>query len=48
MEWSAAVSEVVGGKAGGKGSTSIGNGNHPEKLNEALDAATRYLHKFSL
>ena len=42
------MSNVVGGKAGGKGSTSIGNGVHPEKLDEALDTATKYLLKFSL
>jgi alanyl-tRNA synthetase len=46
--WSSAVSDVVGGKAGGKGNTSIGNGTHPEKLDEALEAATKYLEKFRL
>ena len=47
-DWTAAVSEVIGGKAGGKGSTSIGSGTTPEKLDEALDVASRYLERFSL
>ena len=47
-DWSGKISEVVGGKAGGKGATSIGNGVHSDKVNEAIDAATEYLSKFSL
>jgi len=38
----------VGGKAGGKGATSTGNGTKPEKVDEAVEAARRYLEKFSV
>ena len=47
-DWSNSVSGIVGGKAGGKGSTSIGNGTNPEKVDEALQAATKYIERFSL
>lgn len=47
-EWSGAVSSIVGGKAGGKGSTSIGNGVHAEKVDEAVSAAEKYLERFHL
>ena len=47
-EWSSKVSGVVGGKAGGKEPTSIGNGTQPEKVDEALDAATKFLEKFKV
>ena len=47
-DWSNSVSGIVGGKAGGKGSTSIGNGTNPEKVDEALEAATKYIERFSL
>jgi alanyl-tRNA synthetase len=41
-EWSAAVSEVVGGKSGGKEPTRQGQGNKPENLKEAVDVATKW------
>lgn len=47
-EWTNAVSSVVGGKAGGKGATSVGSGTAPEKVDEALEAATKYLEKFGI
>lgn len=47
-DWANAVSTVVGGKAGGKGPTSIGNGTNPDKVEEALKVATEYLEKFTL
>lgn len=47
-DWATVVSAVVGGKAGGKGSTSIGNGTNVEKVDEALEAATKYLENFDL
>ena len=47
-EWSSAVSSIVGGKAGGKEPTSIGNGTQPEKTDEAVEAATKYLEKFMI
>jgi len=39
---------VVGGAAGGKGATSVGNGTNPEKVDEAVEAATKYLEQFHL
>jgi alanyl-tRNA synthetase len=47
-EWSAKVSEVVGGKAGGKAPTSFGNGIHGDKVDEAVEVATKYLEKFNI
>ena len=47
-EWANAVSGIVGGKAGGKGPTSIGNGTEPAKVDEAVEAARKYLEKFKL
>ncbi|MCJ1269391.1 Alanine--tRNA ligase [Lobaria immixta] len=47
-EWAATVSSIVGGKAGGKGPTSIGNGTSAEKVDEALEAAVKYLERFHL
>ncbi|KAI4241046.1 MAG: hypothetical protein L6R40_004794 [Gallowayella cf. fulva] len=47
-EWATAVSKIVGGKAGGKGATCIGNGTEPGKVDEAVEVATKYLEKFKL
>jgi len=47
-DWTAVVSNVVGGKAGGKGSTSIGNGVNPDKADEAIVLASAYLSRFHL
>ncbi|KAL6715819.1 Alanine--tRNA ligase [Lecanora helva] len=47
-EWAKAVSGVVGGAAGGKGSTSVGNGTEAGKVDEGLEAAMKYLEKFHL
>ncbi|BCS21400.1 alanine--tRNA ligase [Aspergillus puulaauensis] len=47
-EWATAVSRAVGGKAGGKGPTSIGNGINPDKVDNAIDLASEYLSKFKL
>ncbi|EAW15064.1 alanine--tRNA ligase [Aspergillus clavatus NRRL 1] len=47
-DWAATVSGAVGGKAGGKGPTSIGNGVHPNKVEEAIALASDYLSKFSI
>lgn len=47
-EWAATISSVVGGKAGGKAPTSIGNGTNVEKVNEALEVAEKYLERFHL
>ncbi|KAJ0420995.1 tRNA synthetases class II (A)-domain-containing protein [Aspergillus carlsbadensis] len=47
-EWATAVSRAVGGKAGGKGPTSIGNGINPDKVDDAITLATEYLGSFKL
>lgn len=47
-DWAAIVSGTVGGKAGGKGPTSIGNGIHADKVDEAVELASDYLSKFKL
>lgn len=47
-DWAAVVSSSIGGKAGGKGATSIGNGTNPDKVDEAVTLATEYLSKFKL
>ncbi|KAL4780039.1 tRNA synthetases class II (A)-domain-containing protein [Aspergillus varians] len=47
-EWASAVSRAVGGKAGGKGPTSIGNGINPDKVDDAIDLASEYLSRFKL
>ncbi|PYH46703.1 alanine--tRNA ligase [Aspergillus saccharolyticus JOP 1030-1] len=47
-EWATVVSRAVGGKAGGKGPTSVGNGMNPEKIDEAIALASDYLSKFKL
>lgn len=47
-DWSEVVINLVGGKAGVKGAIAQGNGTEVSKVEEALEAATRYLDKFSL
>jgi alanyl-tRNA synthetase len=47
-DWAAVVSGAVGGKAGGKGPTSIGNGTNTDKVEEAISLAADYLNKFKL
>lgn len=47
-DWTSEVSNIVGGKAGGKGATSLGNGTKPEQVDEAVEAARKYLEKFEL
>ncbi|KAJ5545326.1 Translation elongation/initiation factor/Ribosomal beta-barrel [Penicillium sp. DV-2018c] len=47
-DWAAVVSGAVGGKAGGKGPTSLGNGTNPDKVEEAITLAADYLSKFKL
>lgn len=42
------MSSIVGGKAGGKAPVAIGNGTEVNKVDEALDEATKYLEKFKL
>ncbi|RDH28099.1 alanyl-tRNA synthetase, cytoplasmic [Aspergillus welwitschiae] len=47
-EWAAIVSGAVGGKAGGKGATSVGNGVNPDRVDEAVSLASDYLGKLKL
>jgi alanyl-tRNA synthetase len=47
-EWASAVSVAVGGKAGGKGPTSVGNGTNIDKIDEGVELARKYLEKFHL
>jgi alanyl-tRNA synthetase len=42
------VSVAVGGKAGGKGPTSVGNGTNVDKIDEGVELARKYLEKFQL
>ena len=42
------VSGVIGGKAGGKAPTAIGQGTEAKKLDEAMAEATKYLENFKL
>ena len=46
--WSQEVAALVGGKAGGKGATSLGQGTQPENVDQAIEAATKYLEKLGL
>ena len=47
-EWAGAVTGVVGGRAGGKEASSTGSGTDPTKMEEAVEAASKYLEKFEL
>ena len=47
-KWSNAVAGAVGGKAGGKGATSLGQGNQADKVDEALALATKYLEDLGI
>ncbi|KKK23794.1 alanyl-tRNA synthetase, cytoplasmic, partial [Aspergillus ochraceoroseus] len=47
-EWASTVSRAVGGKAGGKGPTSIGNGINADKVDDAITLASEYLSRFKL
>jgi alanyl-tRNA synthetase len=40
--WAAAVSEVVGGRSGGKEPTRTGQGTNPEKIEEAVAVAEKW------
>jgi alanyl-tRNA synthetase len=48
QDWAGVVSEVVGGKAGGKGPTTQGVGLNPGKVDEGVEAARKFLEKFQL
>ncbi|KAF2485377.1 tRNA synthetases class II (A)-domain-containing protein [Neohortaea acidophila] len=42
-KWANQVAGLVGGKAGGKGATSLGQGTNVDKVEEAVEAARKYL-----
>jgi alanyl-tRNA synthetase len=42
------VTKAVGGKAGGKGATSLGNGTKADKVDEGIALAIEYLEKFKI
>jgi len=44
-EWTEQVTRVVGGKAGGKGSTSVGTGTDVSKVDEGVEVAVKYVEK---
>ncbi|KAK8043687.1 alanyl-tRNA synthetase [Apiospora rasikravindrae] len=44
-QWSAAVSEVVGGKSGGKEPTRQGQGTKAEKIDDAVETARKWLEE---
>ena len=46
--WSSSVVALVGGKAGGKGATSLGQGTNPDKVDDAVEAARKYLEGLKL
>lgn len=46
--WASEVAKMVGGKAGGKGASSVGNGTNPEKVDEGVEAARKWIEKFSI
>ncbi|KAH9826253.1 Alanine--tRNA ligase [Teratosphaeria destructans] len=48
VKWSSEVAGYVGGKAGGKGATSLGQGTQVEKIGDAVEAARKYLEGLSL
>ncbi|KAL4899546.1 tRNA synthetases class II (A)-domain-containing protein [Aspergillus multicolor] len=47
-EWVAEISENVGGKAGGKGATSIGSGPETANLEDGIEAASTYLRDLNI
>ena len=47
-DWSNTVVGVIGGKAGGKQNTTIGSGTNPDKIDEGVELATKYLEKLSI
>lgn len=47
-KWSSDVAGIVGGKAGGKGATSLGQGVNGDKVDDAVEVARKYLEGLSL
>ena len=47
-EWASQVAIAVGGKAGGKGATSIGSGPDVNKMDDGVDIALKHLEKLKI
>ncbi|GAB7356725.1 hypothetical protein MBLNU459_g7427t1, partial [Dothideomycetes sp. NU459] len=47
-KWSNTVAGAVGGKAGGKGATSLGQGTQADKVDEAIEVARKYLEELGI
>ena len=49
-KWAAAVTPIIGGKAGGKpgAPTAIGQGTNAEKVDEGVEEARRWIEKLGL
>lgn len=47
-EWSSKVAAVVGGKAGGRGPTSLGQGVNTDQVEKAVEVAREYLDKMQI
>ena len=47
-KWSNEVAGLVGGKAGGKGATSLGQGTNADKVDDAVEVARKYLQDLKL
>nr|POE49453.1 alanine--trna ligase [Quercus suber] len=47
-KWASEVASLLGGKAGGKGATCVGQGTETEKVDAAVEAARKYLDGLSL
>ena len=47
-KWTEQVAGIVGGKAGGKGSTSVGTGNDVSRVQEGVEAAVKALEDLSI
>ncbi len=45
VHWSAAVTEISGGKTGGREPTRQGAGSEPEKLEEAVSKAEKWVQE---
>ena len=47
-DWSKKVSDIVGGKAGGKHPIAVGQGTEAKNIDQAIEEATKYLEQFSM
>jgi alanyl-tRNA synthetase len=47
-DWSSEVIKAVGGKAGGKGATSVGSGTNVEQIDEGVELAMKHLEKLKI